>query len=197
MLTLLKFIHWFHCPPRMLISHGWASSKWTISPQCQAYKMPCCLYCFFIILLCTRNLLSPVGWILHRPCEQYRYWQWIKESNIIIIEPDPPTGLSLSVARSANSPASREECYCNFSPVWAINISRAAASHVVIDAHIAVILVVFISFRLWLSASQSTPPPTFSAGGTCVPWRGRKMESFFVCFSLFWGVGWTYLNHHH
>lgn len=120
--------------------------------------MPRCLYCFFIILLCTKNLLSPVGWNLHRPCEQYRYGQWVKESNIIIIEPDPPPGLSLSVARSANSPASGEEC--NFSPVWAINILCAAASYAVIDAHIAVILVVFISFRLWLSPSQSTPPST-------------------------------------
>lgn len=131
-----------------------------------------CLYCLFIILLCTSNLLSPVGWILHRLCEQYRYRQWIKESNIIIIVPDPPPGLSLSVARSANFPASGENCCCNFSPVWAINILCAAASHTVIDAHIAVISIVFLSIRLWLLIHTTLH---LSTGGTCASWRGRKM----------------------
>ena len=99
-----------------------------------------CLYCLFIILLCTSNLLSPVGWIPHRLCEQYRYRQWIRGSNIIIIVPDPPPGPSQSVARSADFPASGEDCSCNFSSVWAVNnILCRAASHTVIDAHIAVI----------------------------------------------------------
>lgn len=106
------------------------------------------LYCLFIILLCTSNLLSPVVWIPPGLCEQYRYRQWIRGSNIIIIVPDPPPGLSLSVARSADFPASGEDCCCNFSSVWAVNnILCGAASHTVIDAHIAVI-----------SGSGSLPP---------------------------------------
>lgn len=38
MLTLLKFIHWFHCPARTLIIHEWASSKWSTCPQGWVYK---------------------------------------------------------------------------------------------------------------------------------------------------------------
>lgn len=106
------------------------------------------LYCSFIILLCTRNLLSPLDWIPQRLCEQYRYWQWIRGSNIIIIVPDPPPGLPLSVARSADFPASGEDCCCNFSSVWAVNnILCEAANHTVSDAHSSVI-----------SGSGSLPP---------------------------------------
>lgn len=95
-----------------------------------------CLYCLFIILPCTSNLLSP-GWFPHMLCGQYRYRQWISGSNIIIIVPDSPPGLSLSVARSADFPASEEDCCCS---VWAVNnILCSAASHTVIDAHGAVI----------------------------------------------------------
>lgn len=96
----------------------------------------------------TSNLLSLLGWIPQRLREQYRYWQWIRGSNIIIIVPDPPPGLPLSVARSAGFPASGEDCCCNFSSVWAVNnILCGAASHTVIDAHSAVI-----------SSSGSLPP---------------------------------------
>lgn len=125
------------------------------------------LYCLFIIPLCTRNLLSPVSWIPHRLCEQYRYRQWIRRSNIIIIVPDPPPGLSLSVARSADFPASGEDCCCNFSSVWAVNnILCEAASHTVIDAHSAVI-----------SSAGSLPPDSHTlplpTGGTCTSWGER------------------------
>lgn len=78
---------------------------------------------------CSRNL-SSVGWIHHRLCEQYRYRQWIRESNTIIIVPDPPPGFSLSIARSAYFPASWEKHWsCNFSSVWAVNILCRAVSH--------------------------------------------------------------------
>lgn len=96
-----------------------------------------CLYCLF---LCTSNLLSPVVWIPHCLCGQYRYRQWIRRSNIIITVPEPPPGLTLCVARSADFPASGEDCCCNFSSVWAVNnILCGAASHTVTDAHSAVI----------------------------------------------------------
>lgn len=79
---------------------------------------------------CSRNLLSSVGWIHHRLCEQYRYRQWIRESNTIIIVPDPPPSFSLSIARSAYFPASWEKDWSsNFSSVWAVNILCRAVSH--------------------------------------------------------------------
>lgn len=129
-----------------------------------------CLYCLFIIPLCTSILLSPVSWITHMLCEQYRYRQWIRRSNIIIIVPDPPPGLSLSVARSADFPASGEDCCCNFSSVWAVNnILCGAASHAVTDAHSAVI-----------SSAGSLPPSSHTLplpmGGTCVSWGERGSE---------------------
>lgn len=127
-----------------------------------------CLYCLFIIPLCTSNLLSPVGCIPHRLCEQYRYRQWIRRSNIIIIVPDPPPGLSLSVARSADFLASGEDCCCNFSSVWAVNnILCGAASHTVTDAHSAV-----ISGAGSLAPSSHTLP--LPMGSTCASWGERR-----------------------
>lgn len=78
----------------------------------------------------------------HMLCEQYRYRQWIRRGNIIIIVPDPPPDFSQSVARSADFPASVEDSCCNFSSVWAVNnILCRAASHISTDAHAAVISV--------------------------------------------------------
>lgn len=129
------------------------------------------LYHPFIILLCTSSLLSSLDWIPHLLCEQYRYRQWIRRSNIIIIVPDPPPGLSLSVARSADFPASREDCCCNFSSVWAVNnILCRAASHAVTDAHSAVISEALAPCLL---IHTTLPLPT---GGTRASWRGRKIE---------------------
>lgn len=140
-----------------------------------------CLGCLFIILWCASNLLSPVGWIPHRLSEQYRYWLWIRRSNIIIIVPDPPPGLCLSVARSADSPASGEDCCCNFSSVRAVNnILCGAASHTVTDAHSAVIL-----------CSGSLPPDSHHpplAHGRCMCIMKsnckKTQERRLSCFSL-------------
>lgn len=92
------------------------------------------LYCLFIVVSCTSHLWSPVGWIIHRLCEQYRYWLWRRKGNIIIIVPEPSPALSLShtlssVARSADFPASVEDFCCNFFSVRAVNniLCRAAS----------------------------------------------------------------------
>lgn len=134
------------------------------------------LYCLFIHFLCTSNLLSPLSWIPHTLCEQYRHREWIGRSNIIIIVPDPPPGLSLSVARSAGFPAWGEDCCCNFSSVWAVNnILCRAASHTIIDA---------CSAGIWGSGSL---PPDFSLPPSPCPrevhvhheegerWRGGRV----------------------
>lgn len=93
-------------------------------------------------------------------------------NNYSTLHPLHPASLS-SVARSAHFPICGENCCCNFSSMWAVNISVCSYPFGWLLWIHAVLLLFFYISASWLSL-----PLFLLTGGSCARWEGRVTETW-------------------